>query len=178
MRVLVTGSHSTGKTSLVEACAAALEDRRPNSVDVIPEVARKVIAAGFPMGADATLDSYVLYIGLQLAAQRQATRQHVISDRGMIDILAYMRANANADIPDHFAKLIEELVHLEKGYFDLYCYLPMEFPMVPDNARSSDEEYRHNVDRRLVSVLSEYQVPVKNVTGTLRERREKLLQSF
>ncbi len=178
MRVSISGSHSTGKTCLAQACYDALHTRLPGQVSLIQEVAREVIAKGFPLNRDATVDAYTTYILLQLAGEREAGTAHAISDRSLIDLVAYMRTNAAPHIPRYFQQMVEEIVWREKEYFDLYCYLPIEFPLVVDDVRPEEEAYRAAVDRTLIEVLDHYRVAAVEVRGTLEDRRDQVLALF
>jgi hypothetical protein len=149
-----------------------------HKVNLIPEIARRAISKGLPLNEDATVDSYLYYILAQLKAEREATARHVISDRSLVDLLAYIRANANSQIPDSFVNMVEELLWLETRYFDAYCYIPIEFPLVIDAVRSEQEAYQTAVDTKLVGILSEYGVRVKMITGSIEERCETVLGLF
>ena len=176
MRIAVSGTHSSGKTSLVHACARTLGREYPGQVDVVEEVARDVIAMGFPLNQDASTDSYLQYVRLQLQRERGARAQHVLSDRSLIDLLAYIVVNANPSIPPAFVELLREVVWLETRYFDLYCYLPIEFPMQADGTRPADVQYQRAVDEALRAVLVDYRVPVETVSGALDQRCQQVLR--
>ena len=175
MRVSISGSHSTGKTALAEVCYSALNATHPGDVDIIREVAREVISRGFPLNQDATLDSYINYILLQLQAERHATKKYVISDRSLVDLLAYIITNSNSNIPSYFVCMLEEIIWIETCYFDIYCYLPIEFDLVIDDVRPVQKDYQLAVDRTLVNIFSRFHVNIETITGNLGERREKLI---
>jgi nicotinamide riboside kinase len=178
MRISISGTHSTGKTVLARACYDSLVKKYPEEIDIIDEVAREVIAKGFPLNQDATLDSYINYLLLQIQAERLAKCKHVVSDRSLIDLLAYVITNSNPIIPNYFLDLIKELIWVEKEYFDLYCYLPIEFDLIVDDVRPIEKEYRSAVDRTLTQIMSEFEVRVETIKGSLEERREKVLSLF
>lgn len=178
MRISISGSHSTGKTTLVERCFGALVARYPSQVGIIREVARDVIANGFPLNQDATCDSYVNYIMAQLVAERHAIEPNVLSDRSLVDLLAYIRANSDGRVPDYFVKMIEEILYIESSYFDLYCYLPIEYPLVMDDVRPSEEDYRAVVDAELIRVLDDYHLPYETICGDVEERVAKIISLF
>lgn len=178
MRVSLSGSYSTGKTTLAKACLAPLRARYGPDFSYIEEVARTVIARGFGLDRAATIDSYVVYIQLQLEAEREADTPHVLSDRSLIDLLAYIRYNDEASVPKYVTEMLEEVVWLESRYFDVYCHLPIEFPLQDDGVRTVDEQYRAAIDDTLVSVFERYGVTVRTVTGSPDERRATLLGLF
>lgn len=137
-----------------------------------------MIARGFPLDRAATIDSYVVYIQAQLEAERRASVDHVLSDRSLIDLLAYIRFSDPELVPPYVAGMLEEVVWRETRYFDLYCHVPIEFAMEMDDVRTADEDYRAAVDRNLVDLFAAFGVRVETVGGTVDQRRGRLLQLF
>ena len=178
MRVSISGTHSSGKTSLLRTCQDGLRHRFPNQVDLIREVARDVIRQGHPLNQDATIESYLLYVQLQLEAERLAMKRHVVSDRSLVDLLAYVETNADPGIPAGLADMLREILWVETKYFDVYCYLPVEFPLMLDGVRPVDIAYQAAVDARLRDILSRYGVSVMRVTGSVASRSRQLLALF
>lgn len=174
MKVSITGSHSTGKTTLACTVNNILREQGANSVGLIDEVARRVIAMGFPLNQDATIHSYLNYIWLQLKEEREHFEKHVISDRSLVDLLGYIRTNDDPKIPKYFVSMLEELLWHESAYFGLYCYLPIEFPLEMDNVRPSDIEYQKAVDTNIQLILKEYRLPYEKITGSLDDRSKKV----
>ena len=141
MRVCVTGSHSSGKTCLVGGCYCALLQMYPDDVAMIPETARRLTAQGFAMAKGTDCDPIAACVVTQLEAERLAVARHVISDRCTLDLLAYLRTSCNPEVPARFVSMVEEIAWLESRYFDIFCYVPIEFPMVSDAVRPDDEAY-------------------------------------
>ncbi len=133
---------------------------------------------GYELDRAASVDAYVQYILAQLQRERSATAPYVLSDRSLIDLLAYARYHDNDHVPAFFVEMLEEVVWLERASFDVYCYLPIEFPLVPDEVRTDDEAYRAGVDRMLQDLFAAFDVPVLRVTGGPDERRQQLLDRF
>jgi nicotinamide riboside kinase len=176
MRLSITGSHSTGKTSLCSAAVRHFDTLGMKGVGVIHEVARQVIGRGFPLNKSATVNSYINYIWLQLRAERAQVSAQVISDRSMVDLLAYVRTNDDKRIPVYFVSMLEELLWLESRYFDVYCYLPIEFPLVCDNVRPIDVVYQRAVDDAIREIFAEYSLAYRALSGSLDERVNQLVQ--
>ena len=158
MRISISGSHCTGKTTLARYLSKELIKKFPNKVIHIDEVARKVISLGFPLNMDATYESYFHYIWFQLEQERKAKSVFVISDRSLVDLLAYIRANNNPQISRSFVCLLQELLWLETKSFDFYIYLPIEFQLEVDDVRLEDVDYQKLVDEKIVDILVEYGV--------------------
>lgn len=171
MKISISGTHSSGKTVLALALAKSLKGHYGENVALIEEVARQVIAKGLPLNQDATIHSYINYIMLQLKAERNASpKRYVVSDRSLVDLLAYVWTNADDKIPRHFVEMLEELLWVESNYFDLYVYLPIEFALVSDNVRPDDERYRQMVAHTFERIFSTYDLRVIEATGSIENR--------
>lgn len=178
MRLSISGSFCTGKTTLAKDLVARLDEDRPGQVDYIPEVARRIIEMGYPLDKGGTVESYLVYVAEQYACERGARRRHVVSDRSLVDLLSYLRHNRDPGIPAVFERMLEEIVWRETEYFDVYAYCPIEFPLETDAIRPADEDYRRGVDDALRALLAELGVTVQNVSGDRRSRVDALLPLF
>lgn len=178
MKLAFTGSHSTGKTTLIRE----IEKHVPyhTTIKCVTEVARKIIRRGYLLNNEATEASYVHYINDQLNEEHDITSyDFFFSDRTLLDPLAYMIANKDfpgPTIEDYFIQMMENVWLLEQSRYDLYIYFPIEFPLVFDGIRPPDEKYRQAVDRAILSMLHKHNIPYISVTGSVAERRDQLLQ--
>ena len=167
MKIALCGAHSTGKTTLFRACQCALDHE---DITFIEEVARQVIAAGLPLNQDATVEAYSCFIEKQLRAERLAVTKHVIADRCVLDVLAYMYANRAPHIPVHFQNMVEELVQWEQRVFDVVCYLPPEVELALDDVRPADRTYRSTVDKQYGCIFQKLDIKHMVVKGEISER--------
>ena len=131
---------------------------------------------GYPLNKEATIESYLHYIRLQLLAERERTETHVISDRSLVDLLAYSRTKMEPLIPPAFVAMVDELLYIESRYFDVYCYLPIQFDLVLDDVRPADIEYQKTVGDNILLILDEYKLPYVEISGTLEERCAKVVE--
>ncbi|MFI5252119.1 MAG: AAA family ATPase [Bacteroidota bacterium] len=176
MRISMCGSFSTGKTTLVRSLADALIHKYTKDVFIIEEVARKVIAEGFPLDRNANLEAYFHYIYYQLQAERLAGKhQYVVSDRSLLDSLAYIHVSRDPGMSTSFVNMLTEIVWKETTFFDLYCYVPVEFSPIDDGIRSIDHEYQHLVDKEMVKLLDYFGVRTLKVSGTVESRVKSLM---
>ena len=177
MRISISGSYSTGKTTLAQGLFQEVSGRfGDGQVTLIEETARKVIASGFKLDRHGTLEAYLAYSSMQLEAERRATSEIVICDRSLADLLAYVRANADPNIPASFVSALEEIVRMESRYFDWYCYVPIEFTLVVDDVRPDDALYQLAVDESFRRVMCEFALPCKEARGTLPERIAQMVK--
>lgn len=180
MKIAFTGTHSTGKTTLINSIKDSIICSPTISVKYVTEVARKIISRGFPLNNLATKDSYVNYINDQLNAERDIDNYDLfISDRTLLDPLAYMITNKSFPSPfieDYFIQMMENVWLLEQSRYDLYVYFPIEFPLVADGVRPDDEKYRAAVDKVILSTLKKYDINYVTITGSIEERKSQLIK--
>jgi len=171
MKIAFTGSHGTGKTTLLNDAKPILV---PRGLSYVTEVARHIIQRGYPLNMDANVDSYIHYINDQLNAEKAMSDSSIfISDRTLLDPLAYALVNRELPrpyIPDYFIDMMENVWLLEKERYDTYVYFPVEFPMQIDNVRPDDEEYRRIIGEKIIELLDKHRVTYVVVSGTPKER--------
>ncbi|MBZ9644981.1 ATP-binding protein [Streptomyces sp. PSKA30] len=62
--------------------------------------------------------------------------------------------------------------------YDAYVHLPVEFPMAEDGHRPVSEKFRRLSDSLLIETLEELQIPYHIVGGTVAERLTKIVDIF
>ena len=178
MRIVLTGSHSTGKTSLANAVRDALAAKGVTDVAMVREVGRDLIESGVPLNEDITSDACVRYITKQLQRERACGNRHVISDRSLLDLLAYVLVNDDARTPASYRAMLEEIVHVESLRYDQYVFLPVEFALMPDPVRPAGEPYRQAVSDMIRRLLAQFGLPVLKIRGSLEERVAQVAALF
>ena len=177
MKIAFTGSHGTGKTTLLNDVKPILASR---GLSYVTEVARRIIQRGYPLNMDANVDSYIHYINDQLNAETTMVDCSIfISDRTLLDPLAYALVNNELPrpyIPEYFIEMMQNVWLLEKDRYDLYVYFPVEFSMQIDNVRPQDEIYRWAVGDKIAALLGEHKISHIVMSGSPSERVDSLLQ--
>jgi len=170
------GSDGTGKTTLLSALRAELG----SSVIVVDEVARSVIESGFPLGKNASRESYIelsrryqekLYVALQAGGL-------LISERTALDPLAYALVNTRLPRPHidrYFIDFLKAQWRLDSLNYVTYFYFPIEFDMVADGVRVNDQSYRDDVSQTMLQLTEESLPRVAHMTGTVGERLNSAL---
>lgn len=172
-RIAIVGSFSTGKTTLAIEAAPKL------NVPLLPEVAREIVALGFKLDKDATVETETLIFLRQWYAEM--THPEFLGDRSLIDAIAYAGWvlehqehrkefalwEACLDIANH---------HLRSNYSHVY-YLPIEFGIVDDGLRPMDPAFQEDIDRRILGLLETHSIPYQPLTGNLEDRLAALLAS-
>lgn len=185
MRIAFAGSHSTGKTTLISFIESRVSEVKPDlDIRKITNIPRQVIARGFPMEKNSTVDAYSNYILDQFREERLAMEQgcdFLMSDRTVLDAAGYALANRDLPrpfVPQYFIDMLIEVWLREALFYDRYVFLPVEFEMVADGVRPVDEEYRRSVSRQILSLLERHlQGRFLIASGSL-EQRFKLVSEF
>ena len=179
MKIAFTGSHSTGKTTLLNDLITYFDD--DINIKCITEVARKIIDKGYPLNQDANVDSYVHYINDQLNEENIHMQgcDLFISDRTLLDPVAYSLVNRQLPrpyIPEYFIEMMTNVWLLEQARYDLYVYFPLEFPLEIDGIRPVDEKYRKDIDEKIHMLLMKYNINYITVSGNEMQRRDYLIK--
>jgi nicotinamide riboside kinase len=173
-RIVIVGSFSTGKTTLAEILARRLE------LPLLPEVAREVASMGFRLDKDATPETEALIFLKQL--NNEAAIPEFVGDRSLIDVMAY--AGWVLDNQPYRKEMLlweecERLAErrLRTNYSHVF-YLPIEFPIVPDDLRPDDPAFQKEIDRRVVGLLDAHGVAHRTLTGSVEERLDQINQDL
>jgi hypothetical protein len=172
-RISISGTHSTGKTTLFNNVINSIDRKH---IGCIPEIARILINKGFKLNQNITEYGIINYITEYLRHERIIQSDIVISDRSLIDLLAYVKTNNSSKIRKKYVDLIEEIVFEESKRFDCYIYIPIEFLLVLDSVRPSDISYQKQVDNTFLQLFDYYRINPVIITGSIEERTKKFLQ--
>jgi len=174
VKVAFVGSFSTGKTTLANLFAHEWD------YPLLPEVAREVVALGFPLDQSATAETETLIFLKQWRAE--ASHSRFVADRSIYDVLAYadwVMENQDGDRKEnHLWYESRELATMDlRARYDHVFYLPVEFPIVLDGLRPDNPGFQADVDRRIVALLEGADVDFATLTGTVEERQEQVRQA-
>ena len=164
-RIALVGASSTGKTTVFE-----LLKNKLHKYEFINEATRTVREYGFPInefGTDATqlaISSFHLETLLKPG--------NMLLDRGYLDLLVYTN---HMDVDDSTLNFIEDIWHRVKDEYTHYIYFPIEFDIVNDGIRTSNEEWRREIDRAFQEELKNINTPYLSVTGSPLQRVEQIL---
>jgi len=179
IRVAIAGSHGVGKTTLAYSLANHYRDR---SVTLNTQIARSLIRKGYPLGKEATSESYVQYIIAQLAAEQESSNSDLfISDRTLLDPLSYAIVNlktVDSIVPHSIVEMMKRIWLLELQQYSLYIFVPIEFSMQKDGVRPEGNEYRALIETQMVQLLEEYHVRYIRVSGTPEERNTQAVKTI
>jgi predicted ATPase len=179
-RVALSGSHEVGKTTLVTAITGAVPGIR-----IAGNIMRRLEIEGFGIRENTTPATLARYLRVQLAQQNTAENENLISDRALVDGLAYVRVHlrfgtARYNWRTEDMDFLEAVARLHAATFDHQVLIPIEFPA--PSIQTIDRraiEFRDSVETELVSILRDgWPIPIIRVTGTVEDRVTALKSLF
>jgi AAA domain len=201
IRLAISGTYSTGKSTTTEALSIATGIPRTHAM-----TSREILMDLIPGKTVMELNMMEL---IMLGMRRFEERVHnegvgvdsFISDGGAFHEWVYfearMRVGINPGAPWWFnavksvtglpvKRFYQRYVDMlgvvtkrrARGLYDAYVHLPVEFDMAPDGHRPVSEKFRRLSDQLLIQALEEIGLPYHVVGGTIPERLEKIIDTF
>ena len=183
-KICFTGAQGTGKTTALKVLQ---EDPDFKDFNFYTEVVRKMAADGeIKINKEGDSQSQKILFDVYGELLNKMRNEYAISDRCIIDVASY-----TLYLFDHSDPLNEDYNNLSQEVFregrnilqkkldlSLLVYFPIEFEVVGDGVRSTDEDFRKEVDLKIQQLLQNYNIPHIIVTGTVEERVNKIKQSI
>ena len=164
MKILLTGAQGTGKSTI-------LKELEKEGFKTITEVVRNLAKTG--VNVNEMGDEEGQNIIFKTYQKLLNENDDYVSDRCLIDVAAYTRYSVCKG-KIHPSLLWEQLEDVEdfvlKNPKSVVFYFPIEFPVVDDGFRSTDEEYRKKIDENIKNILDGRHIPYIEVRGTVEER--------
>lgn len=163
MRIVISGTHRVGKSTLIEALAEALPRH-----EVVDEPYRLLEDDGHEFSDPPTVEDFEAQLARSFVALEDEDGADVIFDRGPVDLVAYLMAlGEDHGWHDRVAAAVATL--------DLIVLVPIEEPDRIAVARHEDLDLRASVDAHLRALLAELDVAVVEVHGDVAARVAQVL---
>ena len=166
MNIVFTGTHGTGKSTLVSALSKILV-----GMDIMPNIRRELkTILKVPLNKQTT---YAQQYTNAMTHTYFLSKDNYISDRSIIDIYAYTLESDNIgwDELKEFTEIFKDVNKLETVVF----YTPIEFPLEADGIRDEDEEYRKEIDNHIRSYLKNNKIEFIELNGEVNERLDVIM---
>lgn len=163
------GSHSTGKTTLMNA----LKKEFPK-FNFVSEAARD---CPYPINENTGFLSQDFIFRTQVCRELKSELNDVtITDRTTFDQLAYIEYAYRDAMTIHESKyaLLKKYALAWANTYDVLFYVPIEFDLVNDGVRSTDDNYRRKIDEYIVKLLDEKNRRYYTIAGTVEERLKQV----
>jgi nicotinamide riboside kinase len=168
-RIIITGAHGTGKTTLMNALA---ED----GTRTISQVDRKVVEEN-GWGHSENTNTECQKAIFKAIKKELSSKRNYVSDRGLTCVAGYTFSKAlTEEIPKKVAD--KQYLDIQKFHDEnpdiLVVYTPIEFPLVTDGVRSADPTYQGLIDFLIKNILDTAGIPYITVHGTVEERKAQV----
>lgn len=185
MHISISGTQSVGKTTLLNELKNHPEFKDYKFVE---EATRWILPLGLPINEESAALSQTLIMSRHLFNIYKFTdNDNVVADRHPLDCLVYStRLYKTGKISENDLKEFSNVVFnvLRSHSFDVIAYIPIEFDLVDDGVRSTDVQFRNEIDEYFKGILDAfhetfpeyYERSVVTLTGTVEERIEKLIK--
>ncbi len=172
MRIAISGTHFSGKSTLVGDLADAL----PN-YSIVEEPYFLLAEEGYEFAEMPSVEDFELQLERSIECLDE-NEPHVLFDRCPADLLAYLLTHSDAEAFD-LARWLPR-VRAAMGKLDLVIFLPVEGRDRIALPSSEDAALRMQVDAELKEILLEdsfdLDVEVIEVTGARNERVQRVME--
>lgn len=167
MRIAVSGTHCTGKTTLIDEFIRA----HPNFVHEPEPYTVLVEDYGEEFSSEPCIDDFYRQLEFNVARLRlHVYGERVIYERTPVDFLAYILALNDLNIEDLDSTSFKAALGLVlEGIrnLDLIVFLPLDDPDGIDVADSENPKLRRAVDSRLVAIFDDDELNVVSSTNAV-----------
>lgn len=171
MRIAVSGTHFSGKSTLVEELSQALP-----KYSAVEEPYHLLEEEGYELAEMPSVEDFELQLERSIGCLEES-EPNVIFDRCPADFLGYLLTHSEAEVFDLEKWLPRVQAAIEK--LDLIVFLPVEERDRIALPSSEDAELRTQVDEKLKEILLDdefdFDVDVLEVTGAPHERVQRVL---
>jgi len=171
MRIAISGTHFSGKSTLVEALSEALPQYM-----TVDEPYQLLQEEGYEFADLPSIEDFELQLERSIESLEEKAL-NIIFDRCPADILGYLLSHT--DVESFDLKQWLPRVQTAIRNLDLLVFLPIEVPDRIVLPLSQDAAYRQHVDEKLKEIILEnsfdFEVDVMEVTGSAKTRVERVL---
>lgn len=165
MKIGITGTHCTGKTSLAHALMGVLKERGYNAGITREFVRECPIPAGTEGRNSPAAQLWI--IGRQLIEEIEAANSYemVICDRTIVDNYAYflwtLKTEMNTD--SAIAQMAQGILNNWAPSYDYLLKLPIASPLQPDGFRSTDPDWQREIDSLIDEIITERKLQINKI---------------
>jgi|TARA_Y100000310_G_scaffold324100_1_gene385544 nicotinamide riboside kinase len=170
IRVAISGSHATGKTTLVNDLSESL-----NRLGIKTNIAAEPIRLLDDTQANGNqADRFLRLLQIHFQRLSQEGCQCCIYDRSLLDFCVYLKVEGISLYSIY--PLARELLPWYLPHFDAHIYLPIEFAMQVDDKRPVSDSFRVAIDTEIGRLGRACEIDLQTITGSRRERTKKVIR--
>jgi hypothetical protein len=170
IKIGVAGTHSTGKSSFLDAFSSILEGRGLKTGRV-NDLARRASALGFPILTGHTFEStlWIMAECMRQEAEAALTSDVILVDRPVFDALGYLKAALEVTNRSVDRRRLEELVTIARAHsadYDLFIVTSLDRDTPLGIGRDQDMAFREAAARHIEALASEFAPSALRLTST------------
>ncbi len=176
MRIAIVGTQCTGKTTLIKSLkeSTCLPLRYKIKDEVVRTLGSQI---DLKINKDFDFKSQGLIFLNHMENVLDCT--DMITDRSCIDAFVYTTYNyKKGKLTEAQYNYFKSLFELNLPYYDKIFYLPVEFELVSDGFRSTDERFRVDIDVLFREIFCLFKIKPVILEGDLTERNSKFFKIF
>lgn len=179
MKIAISGAHSQGKTTLIEALQK-LEMFKDYIVRT--SFTRKLQSEGIPINTDGTKVTQLYVMAEHF--NRLHLGDNLLLDRSALDGIAYTKAvllsdscqyDCSVDYVDALESLYKDMIFK----YDVIFYVKPELPLIEDGIRATDQKFFDAVVgyfNELIVTAKHKGVKIVEISGSVEQRIEKITE--
>lgn len=171
MKYVLTGSHGTGKTTIINSIYDWLEEKNIKPI-INSSSARKIKQSGRLINDDGDDIVQMIVNSSHIVNFRE---DNWFADRCIIDSFSY--AVYQYKIGKVSKSVYDISLHMVKQFACLYdkiFYVPIEFPLTKDEERKDEVNFQREIDSIIASTISDLRLSVEVINGRVEERVETI----
>jgi nicotinamide riboside kinase len=172
MRIGITGTQSTGKTTLVKTLA---KTDKLKKYKLATERSKYLRDLGIPLNTDSTINGQLVFL-----AERSSELLHenILTDRTIWDVCSFTMLAKS--IANHEKSTFVNTAMMLKDQYDVVFYIePVGVEMEDNGVRETNLEYRADINQEILRLLTLY--PPKRLVilhGPTEDRVETVLNTL
>ena len=174
MKIGLCGTMSVGKTTLVNALKELPQFKE---FQFATERSQHLMSLGIPLNTDSTLKGQTVFLAERTG---ELMAENVITDRTVIDVMAFARASKSINSPDK--DLFEDYAkRFIKEYDYIFYVSPVGVEIEDNGIRETNVDYRDLIDYTISKILDEQKHRIKNLntlSGSTEKRIEQMLEAL
>jgi hypothetical protein len=173
IKIAVTGTHSTGKSTFIVSLAECLE-KQSKSVGLIGDLAKRARDMGFPILTGHTYEStlWMMAEGLRQETELSLNKQIILIDRPIFDALGYLEAALEITGRTLIPGQLEELRAIAAAHSASYDFVIATAldPSVPlGEGRDPNAQFREAAAKHIDQLVKQHASSAMRMTISNRE---------